>query len=52
MEGVELTKVKYTHRGDTSRNSFETDLGINNKRQDYKICTVWEVLVGEERVNE
>jgi hypothetical protein len=46
MEGVELTKVKYTHRRNTSRNLFEIDLGINNERQDCKIDTVWGVTCG------
>jgi hypothetical protein len=37
---VELTKVKYTHCGDTSRNPLNSDLRINNERQDYKTGTV------------
>jgi hypothetical protein len=40
MEGVEWTKVKHSHRGDTLRHPFEYRLGINTKRQDYKIGTV------------
>jgi hypothetical protein len=40
MERVEQTKVKYTHSMDTLRNPLNTDLNINNKRQDCKIGTV------------
>jgi hypothetical protein len=40
MEGVEQTKVKYTHSRETLRNLFEHQLDINNKRQDCKISTV------------
>jgi hypothetical protein len=36
MERVELTNVKYTHKGDTSRNPFR----VNSVGQDYKIGTV------------
>jgi hypothetical protein len=31
MEGVELSKVKYTHSRGTSRNPFEHGFGINMK---------------------
>jgi hypothetical protein len=34
MEGVELTKVKYAYSRDTLRNPLNTDLGINNEKQD------------------
>jgi hypothetical protein len=37
LEGMEQTKVKYTHSADALRN---TDLNINNKRLDCKIGTV------------
>jgi hypothetical protein len=36
MEGVELTKAKYTHSGDTLRNPLNIDFGLNNQRQNYK----------------
>jgi hypothetical protein len=51
MEGTELTKVKYTHSRDTSRNLFEIDFGINNEKQDCKIgtvCVCGGVLMGGE----
>jgi hypothetical protein len=38
MEGIEWTKVKYTHSGHTLRNTF-INLNINNERQDYKTGT-------------
>jgi hypothetical protein len=31
MEGVDWTKVKYTHSRNTLKNSFELDLNITNK---------------------
>jgi hypothetical protein len=40
MEGVELTKVKYTHSGVHGETPLNTDLGINNEKQDSKIRTV------------
>jgi hypothetical protein len=40
MEGVEQTKVKYTHSRDTLKNPF-IDLEIKNERQDCKIGTVY-----------
>jgi hypothetical protein len=41
-------KVKYTHSVDTSRNSLNIDLEINNERPYCKIGTLlWGVLVGE-----
>jgi hypothetical protein len=43
MEGVELTKVKYTHSGDTSRNPLNINVDINNERQDCEIGTVGEM---------
>jgi hypothetical protein len=52
MEGVEWTEVKYTRSRDTLRNPFEHQLNINNEKQDYKIGTVWGVLVRRGRVNE
>jgi hypothetical protein len=48
MKGVELTKVKYTHRGNTSRDPLNIDFGINNEKQDCKIDRVWKVQVGWE----
>jgi hypothetical protein len=36
MEGVEQTKVKHTHNGDTSRNSLNINLNNDNEGQDYK----------------
>jgi hypothetical protein len=45
MEGIEQTKVKYTHSGHTL--SVNINLSINNKNQDCKIGTVCGgVLVG------
>jgi hypothetical protein len=41
MEGVELTKVKYTHRGIHRETPLNTDFGINNERQHCKISTAW-----------
>jgi hypothetical protein len=53
MEGVEQTKVKHTHSGDTLRNPFNIHLNIKNERHDCKIGTVCAgALVGERRVNE
>jgi hypothetical protein len=43
MEGIEWTKIKYTHSRDTSLN---INLNINNERQDCKICTVY-LYVGD-----
>jgi hypothetical protein len=40
MEGVEQTKVKYTHSRDTLRKPLNIDLEINNERQACKIGTV------------
>jgi hypothetical protein len=40
MEGVEWTKVKYTHRGHTLRHPLNINLNINNENQDCKIGTV------------
>jgi hypothetical protein len=51
MEGVKPSKVKYTHSGLYQETPMNIDLGINNKRQDCKIGTVWGVLVGVGRVN-
>jgi hypothetical protein len=43
MEGVEQSKVKYTH----SRDTVNIDLEINNEKQDCNIGTVYvRVLVG------
>jgi hypothetical protein len=41
MEGVEHTKVKYTHNGDTLRNPLNINFDINNKRQNWKVGTEW-----------
>jgi hypothetical protein len=46
MEGVEQTKVKYTHSGDILGNPLNINLDINNERQDYKIGTVCVCWVG------
>jgi hypothetical protein len=40
MEGVEQTKVKYTHSEYTSRNPLNIDLEIINERQDCNIDRV------------
>jgi hypothetical protein len=40
VKEVELTKVKHIHSWDTLRNPSNTDFGINNERQDYKIGTL------------
>jgi hypothetical protein len=40
MEGVEWTKVKYTYNGNTLRNSLNSNLDINEDRQDCKINIV------------
>jgi hypothetical protein len=54
-EGVEQTKVKYIHSRDTLRNPLNIDLGINNERQDCKMCTgaiggcSWGLGQGEQR---
>jgi hypothetical protein len=37
MEGVELTKVKYTQVGIHQETVLNNDLGIKNEKQDYKI---------------
>jgi hypothetical protein len=37
MEGIEQTKVKYTHIGIHQETSLNMDLDINNERQDCKI---------------
>jgi hypothetical protein len=41
-ERVEPIKVTYIHSCDKSRNPLNTDFGIKNERQDYKIGTVGE----------
>jgi hypothetical protein len=54
MEGVELTKVKYTHRGIHRETPLNIDFGINNERQHCKTGTVsvGVVPVGRGKVNE
>jgi hypothetical protein len=49
---VEQTKVKYTHSRTHQETPLNIDLGSNNKRQVYKIGTVWGVLGRRGRVNE
>jgi hypothetical protein len=54
MEGVEWTKIKYTHSGHTLRCPLNINLNIKNKIQDCKTGTVCVggVLLGVRRVNE
>jgi hypothetical protein len=51
MEGIEWTKIKYTHSGHTPLN---INLNINNKNQDCKTGTVCEerILEGGGRLKE
>jgi hypothetical protein len=47
-----MDQGKVTHSGDTLRHPLNLALDINNKMQNYKISTVWGVLVGGGRGNE
>jgi hypothetical protein len=51
-EGVELTKVKNTHRGDTWRKPFNIDFRLKNEKSDHTSGTVVGLLVGGGRGNE